>query len=783
MKTREKTGSIIVIVCVLVSILGIFCFVNRKPKQEQEKQAQYEDNADMTFVGANIELGEVKGVVCSYTQKKGILYILTKEAEVTEVTEGIEVAEEIDTTEEKETAEKTEEMDEIGCYHIYSMRMEDDTQCILTREEEKITFFCVDDDENVVYIAENEADDKRIIDIVKTDKTGDEVERMNLREITGRDNFDLCRILIGHDGEIVLAGKDTLFFLNDQLQVCGKVQPKQDVLVDIAMAKTGQLVCVTDQLNSDVISLKVSLLDPKKKQWGEDLAIPLDTNLQQDYIMDGMDYDFCYKGSSGIFGYDLASKESKGIINYNNSYMINDDADGMISVGGNRFVGKTEHYVDRVKQITLVYYEKKDGAAVTTKQKITFLTLYAGKNVKSAVAKFNRNHAECEIEIVEYSDIEYERLLADFASGKGQDIIAMDAFPLSVTQCVSKGMLEDLTPYFDSDAEISRDDLLKPVRKAMEYDGKMYYVAPGFSVQTIAAKKEDVGDCSGWSISDLKAFMDRSAKNKDLFPYTSEKQGCFELLTSRDFSDYVDWETGHCSFDSESFKYLLEVCNEKGLRQGSDEPMEDIWADADNLYSGFQNGEYLLMDEYAMDLPTIQFEQRAIKGGVSYVGCPNEARNGSLFKLDNRFAISAQSEHKEEAWEFIRSFLLTEYQRNLIGEGGIGMPIMQNMFDEKLKEMTATESYENEFGDVIEPVKEQFIEWGGIEVKTGVPTQEDIDIYMNLINHTKRCADYDSAIYDIMMEEISGYFDGRKKLDETVEVIQQRVTTYINEQK
>ncbi len=108
--------------------------------------------------------------------------------------------------------------------------------------------------------------------------------------------------------------------------------------------------------------------------------------------------------------------------------------------------------------------------------------------------------------------------------------------------------------------------------------------------------------------------------------------------------------------------------------------------------------------------------------------------------------------------------------------------LTQDMFESKLKEMTATESYVNEFGDVIEPVEEYPMEWGDIEVQMGIPTQEDVNTYMNLINNTKRCQDQDEVICNIIMEEVSSYFKGRKKLDKTVEVIQNRVTTYINEQ-
>lgn len=746
---------VIAIVIVIVSLIGIFWLYNRKTKEEQAQAEQVKDRTDVTFEGSNMELGEVEGVISSYIQKNGKLYISTKESSEDEA---------------------------IGCYRIYSMNIEDnDTECIYTCEGEKINTFCVDDNENIVYISEKEVEDKHVAEIVKIDKIENEIDRVSLGEVVGSEDIYLCGMLTDQDGQLVLACKDNIYFLDEQLQISSKVQPKQDYLVDIALAKTGQLVCVTDKLNSQTVSLKVSLLDPKEKQWGEDIAIKLDSTLACDYVMGGIDYDFCYKSNDGIYGYDIAGKEKKEIIDYDASYMINSDSDDMINVDNGKFVGKTERLIDNCTQITLVSYEKKDEGAVNNKQIITLGTAYPGNGLKSAIAKFNRSNSEYEIEIVDYSGMELERVLADFSTGKGQDIIDMNVFPLSVAECVSKGMVEDLTPYFEYDKEISVDDLLESVRRAMEYEDKLYYISSGFSVETIAARKEDVGDRYGWSVSDLKALTDKSSKNIDLFEIKNTKDSYLESLIINNLSDYIDWENGSCSFDSESFKYILELCNEKGMQEERDESFEDSFEEIDSEYSRFQNGEFLLLRENEIDLYGIQYDRKALDLELVYVGYPNEAKSGGIFKLNTKFALSSQSNHKEGAWEFIRTFLLKDYQWKDLGD--CYMPVTQEMFEAKLKEMTATEPYINIFGEEVEPVEEYTVEWGDLAVEMGVPSQEDIDIYMDLINNTKYCAENDIVIEDIIMEEAQNYFMGRKKLDKTVEIIQDRVTTYINEKK
>ena len=755
MEKKIVSRVIIVVAIIAVSIICFFLFHRKKDNNFQKKSLLINDKTDVAFVGNNINITDVEGTIQSYTQRNGKIYIMTK---------------------------KSSEAEKSDCYCIYSMSTE---KCIVQKmiefDEDGVNAFCVDDNDNYIYIAEKDVDDKHVIELVKIDDGGNEEARIGLKEITGKTEVYLCKLLADKSGQVVLACRDRIYFLDETLQIICKIEPKQDFLVDIALAKSGRLVCVTDQVNSQEMFLKVSLLNQEKK-WEEDIDINLDATLSADYIISGLDYDFYYKGDDGIYGYDITSKENKEIIDYNSSYMTNIDSDGMTYMGDGVFVGKNEYFTDDNTQISLVLYKKKTKENVNKKQIITFGTIYPGNNVKSAVAKFNRSNSEYEIEIVDYSEMDPARLRADFASGKGQDIIDMNAFPLSVEQCISKGMLENLYPYFEQDDELGLNDLLSPVRDAMKYDDKIYYLTPGFLIETIAVKKDSIGENFGWSIEDLKQFVNDNDRKSDLFESKYyDKEVCLDNFISGNLSDYIDWKTGKCSFDSDEFKYILWLCNEKGVDSVENVSDNDLNEEFDSRYSRFQNGDFLLLEEDEIDLQAIQFERKALDSSLAYVGFPNEEKRGSAFEFCNKFAISSQSNHKKEAWEFIRTFLMKDYQGKTLGE--CYMPVTKVMFEEKLKEYAATEPYVNVFGEEVEPIENYDVKYGGVSAEMGVPTQEDIDIYMELINNTKRCKDRDCVIEDIIMEEVQPYFKGRKRIDETVDIIQKRVTTYINEQR
>ena len=62
-------------------------------------------------------------------------------------------------------------------------------------------------------------------------------------------------------------------------------------------------------------------------------------------------------------------------------------------------------------------------------------------------------------------------------------------------------------------------------------------------------------------------------------------------------------------------------------------------------------------------------------------------------------------------------------------------------------------------------------------------TQEQVDQIMELYNSTELVSADDEEILNIINEETAGYFAGQKSLDDTVRLIQNRVSLYVAEQK
>ena len=62
-------------------------------------------------------------------------------------------------------------------------------------------------------------------------------------------------------------------------------------------------------------------------------------------------------------------------------------------------------------------------------------------------------------------------------------------------------------------------------------------------------------------------------------------------------------------------------------------------------------------------------------------------------------------------------------------------------------------------------------------------TEEECDAYRDYVASASGRSEYDGSIQEIVEEEAEAYFNGDKSADEVADIIQNRVTTYINENK
>lgn len=623
-------------------------------------------------------------------------------------------------------------------------------------------------DANEIYILLNSYDsktEKSSYNILKLDESGKELSKEDITKVlgVGEDSY-FSRLMMDSKGRTIAIMEKSVKVLDENYKEIGEI--KSDNYLDgAALTKDGQIICGS----SGEEKAQVQVLDIDAKKWGETFKLDLKYLSSSESLMDGNgDYDFYYKDDNGIYGYSMADKKGTKLMDYVASNVSSENSYGIIPIGKDQFIGR----VWDDDGTHLVLYTKVDPADIEDKTVITFGASYIDDNIKKAAIEFNKTNKEYKIEFKDYSNEEDPdtKLNADIIAGNIPDILYVSDG--SLEQYVSKGILEDLTPYYDKDSDIGTQDIMKSVLEAMKIDGKLYYLSPSFSVSTLVGNAKDVGAESGWTFEDLKALLEKKGDSVRPF-YSENKSDMLWSLMGIGTTDFVDWQTGECSFDSQDFKDILEICN-----TGKNEETE-YDEDAPSYPSLIKEGKVLFCEGY-ISLEEIQVYKKMFDGDITFIGYPNKDKEGSYFNFDTPIGISSKSDVKDGAWEFIRTFMTKEYQGK---NGNIwSTPTRQDCYDMMIKAKMTTKTYTDELGQEISPVSSTY-GYDDLEVEIKPSSQEEVDMYTDLINNTKKTRGYNNEMMEIIQEEAKAYFAGEKSLDDTADIIQNRIKTYVNENR
>lgn len=164
---------------------------------------------------------------------------------------------------------------------------------------------------------------------------------------------------------------------------------------------------------------------------------------------------------------------------------------------------------------------------------------------------------------------------------------------------------------------------------------------------------------------------------------------------------------------------------------------------------------------------------------ISFVGFPTADSNGSTLSTGSyTFMLSAKSGQQDGAWQFVRQFLLPEYQ-----SGGeiYNMPVLKSAFLSKAQEATERPYWTDENGN-----REYYDDtWyiNGEEVILEPFSQEEVDAICEFIYSVNRTAYYNEYIQNIIVEETGAYFSGQKSVQDVVDIIQSRAQVYVDENR
>ena len=721
-------------------------------KQEQKTEATIFSD-EIAYEGAPISLEEVQGELEMCRVGNDKLYVLTSEN---------------------------------GIWHMYSMELDgDNTAEIPISFSDNITVsnYYVNETGTLFLLESNIEDDNAKI-LVKCNDQGEELAQCELQSVLPQIEGVLNCITVDDTGNIILASDRIVYILNENLQLQDQIaMEEQGQIMTFVKTNSGKIACAVapkDNVGKNV----VCMLDIQKKGWESDVKLRNPPRVNEYCLLQSQQYDFYYKDGGGIYGYDRTKNAWECVLEARCSLLTKTDIDEFFGEIEGKFLSVLGMLNTSQQKKQLEVYTKLNPEDMKAKKTIVFAGYNVTNQLRTVARKFNQTHNDCRIQIKIYddqNDEERTRLGLDITTGKVPDVFSISALGIPMNQLVKKGILEDLTPYFEKDSVVHMADVEPSVLEGMKINEKLYGIAPYFSLWSAACKSSDVGKMTGWTFEEMKEILSEKGDGAIAMDCVEKQEILYNFLVGN-MSDYMDWDSGKCNFDSQEFQELLEFCNEGvSVSQGIDKEYDEL---SNQIARKIQQGKVLMVVNQNVVVDEIQMAREELGSDITYIGIPEEDRKGSYFIFSEQYGIYAGSDVKEEAWEFIRMVMDSEYQANADYINSGFYPTRTDCLNWKLKALMATEAYEDEYGNWIEPM--ETVSWetpSGLQFRTGPASQEDIDLIHDLIDRTDKALTIDEDSMNIIMEEAQTYFDGQKSVKKVADIIQKRVTTYVNEQR
>lgn len=722
-------------------------------KQEQKEEV---DTKNITFREEMIDMEKLPGNISGIVVENGKAYVSTFEWEKNNNDSDVKK-------------------------HLFEVALDGSAQkeIVLPESNDAATLqqFCLSDNGSIYYVESfyDEKADTLQNNLTAIDGEGKLLYQQDINKIVKKysDSY-VSGMAYDEKNGLLLLTNNACYIIDDKGSVKNTIRQAGVYLAGLVEGRDGNFYCGVEKTDAEGM-VEVKQIHAESGNLTGEYPLNISYVVNDNFLLKSDNYDFYYADEAGIKGYDLATNQIEPVLDFVASDIL--DGYNICYMGDDAFLGTSQTGEDS----KLAKYVKVDPSEIENKEVITLGAMYLEDNVKKEILDFNRTNDTYRIVYKDYSGSEnpITKMNVDILSGNVPDILCLSDLPVELY--AAKGLLEDLTPYMEKDEEVKKEDFLEPVLNAVTTDGKLYYMASSFDILTVMGAADVVGTDTGWTFEDLKKLAANKDEDTKIF-LDNTKNDLLENFISYGYNDFVDWEKGSCSFDSEEFKALLEICN-----MGDDNPVkgqESQSAEEDSAYvSEIKNGKTLLVHGLMVSMSQYQSYRALFGKEVNCIGFPCEDKKGSYFYMNDNVGIYSKSKVKDGAWEFIRTLFTKEYQGKSYAVFFGGMPTRKDCFSMFEKTQTTTKEYTDEFGNEIVPI-EYVVDMYSGEVVSGKPvSEEDVAAFHSLLENTTKVIGLDDAIIDIVMEEAAGYFAGDKSLDVTAEIIQNRANTYVNEIK
>lgn len=410
------------------------------------------------------------------------------------------------------------------------------------------------------------------------------------------------------------------------------------------------------------------------------------------------------------------------------------------------------------------------------KQEIVLAARYMqNSSLKDLVARFNRRSEDYHITILMPEGDSWEAyktfgntLQMEISAGRGPDLISGDV--MNVQDLAENGYLQSLDGtlvdeevYLPSAMEYGK---IKGVCYGIPYESKIYYLAT--CSQTLAGERDS------WTLREMMDAVEASNAKILARDMNGSDIVCLFGLYDNGNRELIDWEKGECYLTEEPFLELLEFAKK----------YQDIWhPDNEEIEEALWNGEVAFDISTFDTMDTMKYLEACFQGEPALLGLPRTEGNG-IYMAPNLLCLSANSDKKEGAQEFLRFLLSKESQDYYIRYGQRKGANLSNLMQSyspvyiAVRRDVLEESIQLEMNK-----KPQEMTYLGIHYSTGKWSEQQAEEFRFLIENSRPANWYALDIQDMVYEELAPYFDGQRSAKEVSEILNNRVQVYMDERK
>ncbi len=476
-------------------------------------------------------------------------------------------------------------------------------------------------------------------------------------------------------------------------------------------------------------------------------------------------YDFPAEGSGfGQMPEELFAWTDSDI----NGYFVED----LRTLGEDRYYATVENWINKDRSIVVLRRTK--ASDVVPRKNMVLAAVDGGGDLAALAIKFNRSQGQYHIDVADYDSLTdlYNAILTKEAV----DIINLSG--VDVESLSRQGIFEDLMPYLERAQDLAPSDFVEGLLDTYTVNDLLAGIPERFRLETLGGDRGLLEGEPGLTLERLFAIAERNPEALPVGEVTKEEVMRYLMMFNQDA--FIDWETGECRFDSAQFREVLEFANR------FPDTLETVPGE-DSLPRKTHDGRVLFAIYNMGSLGAFQYFEGLFGETAAFVGFPTgDGKGGTLLYPRNAFGITAMSQCKEGAWEFIESILEPGQTERMEPEQ---VYREYSYYDDAFPSLKRSLDIIAEYAIEDDRIwAEEGHSFGGRIYDDGwfmefhAVTREEIDAVLALVKDAKpfRSAEGDEII-KIIGEEAPAFYSGQKSLEDVAEVIQSRVRIYVNE--